>query len=71
MPTPGLDPERIRLEEVRSRTHQTGWTSVVARLAQLLYLDAGRVVGAGKQQVAHDPNQLTEVDATHKMVAGS
>jgi hypothetical protein len=34
-------------------SHQTGWTGVVARLAQLLYLDAGRVLNAGIQQVAH------------------
>ena len=40
-------------------SHQTGWTGTVARLAQLLYIDAGRLLDVSIQQVAHDPTELS------------
>jgi hypothetical protein len=33
-------------------SHQTGWTGVVARLAQLLYIDAEKVLEGGIRKVA-------------------
>ena len=33
-------------------SHQTGWTGVVARLAQLLYIDAGMMLESGIRKVA-------------------
>jgi len=33
-------------------SHQTGWTGVVARLAQLLYIDAGTMLESGIRKVA-------------------
>jgi hypothetical protein len=44
-------------------SHQTGWTGVVARLEQLLYLYREKVLEAGIQKVAHDPSQLTGIES--------
>jgi hypothetical protein len=33
-------------------SHQTGWTGVVARLAQLLYIDAGTMLESGVRKAA-------------------
>jgi hypothetical protein len=44
-------------------SHQTGWTGAVARLAQLLYVDAGLVLKAGIENVALDPSQLSGIES--------
>jgi hypothetical protein len=44
-------------------SHQTGWTGLVARLAQLLYLDATQLLEAGIQKAAHDSSQLSGIDS--------
>jgi hypothetical protein len=43
-------------------SHQTGWTGTVARLVQLLYVDAARVLENGGQEVGPDLRQMTEIE---------
>jgi hypothetical protein len=44
-------------------SHQTGWTGAVARLAQLLCVDAGLVLKAGIENVTLDPSQLSGIES--------